>query len=85
MGELNRLRPPLLRSDCRLFPRNFPWTLGAIDFRLVTVLDPIVLIGLAYRSEGLVVQAGQAECYLQFFSECLQRLQVIGCGRDFSL
>src|SRR5215469_18649565 len=77
------LRPALLGGDG--FARRFPGTLGAVGLRLVAILDAIVVVGFAHRAQRFVVEAGQAECLLQFLGKLMQSLQVIGSGRNFVL
>src|SRR4029077_65724 len=80
-----RLRPALFCRHSRLFACDFPGTFGPVQHRLSATLDPVVVIGLAYRPERFVVQAGQAERHLQFFREILQSLQLLGACRNLIL
>jgi hypothetical protein len=84
IAELSGTGLLLYDGDARN-PKLFPWTLWSLDRWLVTIFHAIVLLGLAYRSQRLVIEGRQLETFLQFFRKLLQRLQVV-CGRgDFRL
>src|SRR6202167_1717713 len=80
---LKALRPALLGRD-RL-ARNFPGPLRPVDRRFVVVLKAIVVVGVAHRSQRLVVKTGQPERNLQLLGKRLQRLQVVRSRRNFGL
>jgi len=44
-------------------PKLLPRTLGTLRFRFVAVLNAIIVVGLAHRSERFVVKSGQAESF----------------------
>src|SRR5271163_1582371 len=80
-----RLRRAFLGHGGEWYSRFFPRAFGALGSRFVPVFDAVVMVGLAHRAQRFVVQAGQAEAFLQFFGELLQGLEMVGSGRDFGL
>src|SRR6476660_1996884 len=65
--------------------RFLPRALRALGLGLVALFDAIVVIRFAHSAQRFVVQDGESEAILQLFGELLQRLEVVGAGRDLGL
>src|SRR5215469_9368253 len=76
------LGPTLLSGN---HPHPLPRPLGPFWRGLVAIDDAVVLIGFADGTQRFVVEAGQVECFFQFFGELLQRFQMFGGGANFGL
>ena len=80
------LRSSLLGADSfgrYRFTGDFPGALRTIHRRFIAILNAIVLVGFAHRSQRLVVKTRQSKTNFQLFRERLQGFEVFGGRRHF--
>ena len=63
---------------------SFPGAFRALGFRQIAVLHSIIRIAVTHGAKRLVVKAGGAGGFREFFRKLVNCLEMFGSGRNFS-